>query len=59
MDRFVDLCVASLACTNSVNYIFPENSRKILHYYSMQNVSVFAVLGVCMGASLGIFKVHV
>ena len=24
-DTFVDLCVASLACTNSVNYVFCEN----------------------------------
>jgi len=33
MDRFADLCVASLACTNSVNYIFRENSRKINHKF--------------------------
>jgi len=29
MYRFVDLCVASLGRTNSVNYIFRENSHKM------------------------------
>ena len=49
MYRFVDLCVATVACTNSVNYICRENSRKMnaklkrRHYYSMQNPSVYVL----------------
>jgi len=47
-----DLCVASLACTNSVNYIFHENSRKMnAKFYKikktallfMQNLSLYVL----------------
>ena len=41
MDRFVDHCVASLACTNSVNYVFRENSRKTnAEFYKIKNTAL-------------------
>ena len=41
MDRFVDLCVASAACTNSVNYIFRKNSCKMYaNYYKIKKTAL-------------------
>ena len=41
MDRFVDLCVATLACTNNVNHIFRENSRKMnAEFYKIKKTAL-------------------
>ena len=41
MYRFVDFYVASLACTNSVNYIFRENSRKMnAEFYKIKKTAL-------------------
>jgi len=40
MDRFVDFCDASVACTNNVNYVFRENSRKMnAEFYKIKKTS--------------------